>query len=111
MAHNTRITFEWNGSEYVLEFDRDSAVKAEEGYGISMRELSAGKASTAYDLFACAFIKHHPRIKGSTVKAIYDQMTDKVGLNEQLMQMYAEAAGSLLDDPDDEGKAISWKAK
>jgi hypothetical protein len=35
-------------------------------------------------------------------------MSDKQGLLEALLGMYAETVATLLEEPEDEGKAISW---
>lgn len=108
MAENQMIKFDYNGTTYVLEFDRESAVRAERMYDISMSELQSGKSYLAEALFAAALAKHHPKMKSSTAKTLFDLMEDKVGLYTKLTGMYAAAAGSLLDDPSDEGKAITW---
>lgn len=111
MAANNRITFESNGSTYILEFDRDSAQRAERSLGISMADLQSGKTYLVHDLFMAAFIKHHPHIKGTVVDQFFENIENKTELYSALVRMYAEAAGSLLDDPEDEGKAISWKVE
>lgn len=109
MASNDRITFESNGTTYTLEFDRDSATRAERTFGISLSDLQSGKTYLVHDLFFAAFIKHHPHIKGPVVEDFFNRMPDKTELYQKLVQMYAAAAGSLLDDPEDEGKVLSWK--
>lgn len=111
MAANDTITFTDNGVKYTLEFDRDSATRAERAMGISMSELQTGKTYLVKDLFAAAFAKHHPHIKPSTVESLFNRITDKTGLYQKLVYMYASAASTVLEDPEDEGNAISWKAE
>lgn len=111
MASSEIITFEDKGTTYTLEFDRETAVRAERAFGISMAELQTGKTYMVRDLFAAAFVKHHPHIKPTTVQSFYDRITDKVDLYNKLALMYAAAAGTLLEDPEDMGNAISWKSE
>lgn len=109
MAANTKIKFEYEGTTYTLEFDRDTAQKAERAFGISIGEIQSGKTYLVHDLFMAAFMKHHPHIKPSVVDGFFENIKDKTELYQTLAKMYAEAAGSLLDEPEDEGKAIGWK--
>lgn len=109
MASNEKIVFEYEGTKYTLEFDRETAVQAERAFGISVSELNSGKSHVVKDLFAASFLKHHPKIKNTTVNMFYDNIEDKTGLYRHLSEMYAAAAQTLLEDPEDEGKAISWK--
>lgn len=111
MANNDRIVFESNGAKYTLEFDRDTAVKAERAFGISLAELQSGKTYIVHDLFVASFMKHHPHIKGQVVEEFFKNISNKSELYSKLVTMYAAAAGSLLEEPEDEGKAISWKAE
>lgn len=110
MAANKQIVFESNGAKYTLEFDRDTAQRAERGLGISMSELQSGKTYMVHDLFAAAFLKHHPHAKPSTIDGFFEAISDKAGLYEALVEMYVDAAASLLEEPE-EGKAISWKVQ
>ena len=103
-----RITFEYEGAEYILEFDRESAQRAEMMFDVSMNELLSGKTSMMYALFTAAFLKHHPKIKTSTVQMFWNRMPDKQELYMALVTMYYNTVGTLLEDPE-EGNALSWK--
>lgn len=97
-----------DGCQFRIGFDRESAMKAEKMYDLSLTEATSGKSSAIYGLFASSFIKHHPKIQPGTVKALWDQMEDKQELYRTLVMMYANTAGSLLEEPD-KGNGISWK--
>lgn len=104
------IEFDWNGTTYTLEYDRESAQQAESMFDISPSDVFSGKVAIQKGLFAGAFIKHHPKIKASTVEGLWRSMTDKDELYKALVGMYFNTVGSLMEDPE-EGKAISWKAR
>ena len=107
-VQHDRITFEYEGTEYILEFDRETAQKAELTFDVSMSELLSGKTAMMYALFTAAFMKHHPRIKPTTVRMFWERMPEKQELYAALVAMYGNTVGTLLEDPE-EGKAISWK--
>ncbi len=102
------ISFTWNDKDYVLEFTRASVIKMEKG-GFKINEASELPVSTIPDLFAGAFIAHHPLVKQATVDEIYAQMPDKSKLVEKLVEMYVDVIQTLLDEPNDETKKISWE--
>lgn len=104
----SKIQFEANGKQYELEFDRQTAAVAEKRYGISLGEVLDGKLTYLPLLFNAAFLKHHPKERQSVIDALFDGMSDKQGLLEALLGMYAETVATLLEEPEDEGKAISW---
>ena len=102
----TAYKFEYNGAEYVLEFDRASVEVAERTLGIDMKTVEEPKVSTMEDMFHAALLKHHRKIKRPTVRMLYDLQSDKVGLHQDLCEMYIETAGGVLVEPE-EGEAIS----
>lgn len=102
----TAYKFEYNGAEYVLEFDRASVEVAEKTLGIDLRSIGELKLSLMEDMFHAALLKHHRKVKPTAVKAMYDAQADKVGLYQDLCEMYMETAGGLLAEPE-EGEAVS----
>lgn len=104
----TEIVFrDETGVEFTLGFDRESAMKAEQLYNLSLNEVMSGKVSAIRSLFSAAFIKNHPHAKPQTVQRLWEALENKQGLYEALLAMYANSAGSLLEEPE-EGKGISW---
>lgn len=104
-----KIEFDYNGSTYTLEFDRKSIMKAEEVLGLDMNALTDDniKFSMFPKFFHAALLKHHPRMKESTVDMLYGKLKGKQELFECVASMYVAAARTLFEDPE-EGEAISW---
>lgn len=102
----TAYKFEYNGSEYIMEFDRASVAVAEDSLGIDLGSIGERKLNTMERLFHASLLKHHRKIKPTTVRALYDAQSDKIGLYQDLCEMYMETAGGVLVEPD-EGEAIS----
>lgn len=105
----TQIKFKYEGTEYIMEFDRDTVSQTEKAFDISIADVRDGKISAFYGLFHGAFLKHHPNIKTPTVEKLLELMPDKQGMFRNLAMMYGNCVNTLLDEPD-EGNAISWTA-
>ena len=102
-----QIRFNWNGTEYIMEFDRDTAMQTEKGFDLSMNDIRSGKLSALEALFAGSFLKHHPNMKQTTIDTIFQSMPNKTELFKTLVAMYSSCINTLLQEPD-EGNAISW---
>ena len=102
------ISFTWNDKNYTLEFTRASVVKLEKS-GFEIQKAADLPVSTIPDLFAGAFVAHHPLVKQATIDEIYANMPDKTQLVEKLVEMYVDVINTLLDEPSDETKKISWE--
>lgn len=98
--------FEYEGTEYVLEFDRASVELAERGLDLTIDEVRSQKVSSFKTLFHAALLKHHPRVKPHTVDRLYEVQDDKLGLHQDLVEMYGETINSLFDEVP-EGKAVT----
>lgn len=105
----SQIKFTYQGTEYIMEFDRDTVAQTEKAFDISIGDVRDGKISAFYGLFYGAFLKHHPNIKQSTVENFMKLMPDKQGMFRNLAMMFGNCVNTLLDEPD-EGNAISWEA-
>lgn len=105
----TRIKFNYEGTEYIMEFDRDTVAQTEKMFDISIGDVRDGKISAFEGLFYGAFLKHHPNIKQTTVDNFMKLMPDKQGIFRNLAMMFGNCVNTLLDEPD-EGNAISWEA-
>ena len=105
----TRITFNYEGTEYIMEFDRDTVAQTEKAFDISIGDVRDGKISAFEGLFYGAFFKHHPNIKQATVENFMKLMPDKQGVFRNLAIMFGNCVNTLLDEPE-EGNAISWEA-
>lgn len=107
----TKIEFDWQGSQYTMEFDRDSVTYVEKLFDVKWADVTAGKFTAFKALFHASFLKHHPHIKESTVNTLFAGFTEKTELFKTLVLMYNACMNTLMDEPEeDSGNAISWKA-
>ena len=101
----SKINLTYDKKEYVLEFNRQS-VKTMESQGFVLEELTAKPMTMIPLLFQGAFIKNHRGIKRSLMDEIFEEIGDKTGLMEALMEMYAETLSTLTEN-NGEGNA-TW---
>ena len=101
------ISFTHKGTDYTLEFTRDS-IKQMERLGFSLDTAASQPVTALEALFKGAFSAHHPRISQTVLKEIWDDMDDKNGLFEALIELYSEPLEALFKEPE-EGKKIEWK--
>lgn len=110
IARKRTIRFEWEGTEYVIEFNRASVELLERKFGMNvMKMLSEGEArlTDLPVLFQVGLMMHHPNMKKSTAEGILSLVSGKDELYGELMRLVALAANDIFVEPD-EGKAISW---
>ena len=101
------ISFENKGTQYTREFTRDS-VKQMERVGFSVAMAENQPVTAMQTLFKGAFIAHHPRISQSTIDDIWENLGNKDGLFDALLNLYNEPIEALMKEPE-EGKKIEWK--
>ena len=102
----SKISLTHGKTEYTLEYNRQS-VKTMENQGFILEELTKKPVNMIPLLFSGAFIKNHRGVKRSVVDEIFDNIADKSGLMEALMEMYAETLSSLTESNDGEGN-VTW---
>ena len=102
----SKIAITYDKKEYVLEYSRQR-VKTMESQGFVLDELTSKPMTMIPMLFQGAFIKNHTGMKRALKEEIYEQIGDKTGLMEALMEMYAETLSTLTDDKGGEGNA-TW---
>lgn len=102
-----KITLNYNEQDYTLEYNRQS-VRLMESQGFVLEEISTKPATMIPLMFQGAFIKNHRGLKRALIDKIYDELIDKSGLLNALMEMYAETLSSLTDETETEGNAI-WE--
>ena len=93
----SKITMTYKKTEYTLEYNRQS-VKTMESQGFVLDEVTSKPATMIPLLFSGAFIKNHRGMKRSLIDEIFDEIADKTGLMQALMEMYAETLSTLTDD-------------
>ena len=99
----SKIKLTYNKTEYALEYNRQS-VKTMEAQGFNLNELTDKPMTMIPMLFEGAFIKNHRGVKRKVMSDIYDEIADKSGLTEKLMEMYAE---TLTETNPDAGN-VTW---
>lgn len=95
-----QLTFEYNGTPYVLEYTRDT-VKQMEKNGFVASDIDVKPMTVLPALFEGAFLAHHRFIKKELVNEIYGKLHDKEHLIESLAEMYNEPISALLDEPEE----------
>ena len=105
----SKIKFDYMGTTYIMEFDRETVAQTEKMFDISIADVRDGKISAFEGLFHGAFLKHHPNIKQATVENFMKLMPDKQAVFRNLAMMFGNCVNTLLDEPE-EGNAISWEA-
>ena len=106
----SKISMTYGKTEYTLEYNRQS-VKTMEAQGFVLDELTSKPMTMIPMLFSGAFIKNHRGLKRALIDEIFDNINDKNGLMEALMEMYAETLSSLTDDSESEGNATWARVK
>lgn len=101
------ISFEHKGTQYTLEFNRDT-VKQMERVGFSLDGAASQPVTALLTLFKGAFILHHSRVSQTVIEEIWEDLGNKDSLFEALIALYNEPVEDLMKEPED-GKKIEWK--
>lgn len=101
----SKITLNYNDKDYTLEYNRQS-VRMMESQGFVLEQISEKPVTMIPMMFSGAFYKNHRGLKRAFIDEIYDEVADKSGLLNALMEMYAETISSLTDEKEVEGNAI-----
>ena len=101
----SKISLNYKDKDYTLEYNRQS-VRLMESQGFVLDQISDKPVTMIPMLFSGAFAKNHRGIKRTLIDEIYDECSDKTGLLNTLMEMYAETLSALTDEKEVEGNAI-----
>lgn len=104
------VTFEWNGTEYTMEFNRRTAEFVERELGVNVLDiLQSGdvRLTDLPQLFRASLLMHHSKMKAETADAIFECMGDKLSLMTVLIELLSVAVNAIYEEPE-EGKAITW---
>lgn len=102
----SKITVNHNEKDYELEYSRQS-VRMMESQGFVIDQISSKPMTMIPMLFSGAFAKNHRGIKRALIDEIFENISDKTGLINALIEMYAETLSSLTDENENEGNA-TW---
>lgn len=108
-----QIKIDYNGTEYTLEYTRQTAA-AIESQGFVLDRLTSSVNVMVPLLFRGAFAKHHRGLKVSKIDEIYDHIVDRNKGNESIVgalaEMYMETITTLTENKEEvEGNAATWE--
>lgn len=103
-----QILFEYEGTRYTLEFNRN-AIRKMERAGFVAEDIQSKPMTVLPELFAGAFIMHHPYLKRERIDKIYEKMTNRMKLIERLSEMYQEPILAMMDEPEEDEGNVSWE--
>ena len=101
----SKITLKYKDKDYELEYTRQS-VRMMESQGFVLDQISSKPMTMIPMLFSGAFAKNHRGLKRALIDEILENISDKAGLINALIEMYAETLSSLTDETENEGNAI-----
>jgi hypothetical protein len=101
------ITIPYNGTEYTLEFNRES-VKLMEHAGFSIDQISSKPVTMLPMLFEGAFHMHHRRTDKEAIRKMFDKIKGKDELMAALVELYNEPMKALFDEPEDDEGNVTW---
>jgi len=103
----SKLMISYNGTDYTLEFTRDSVKKMEQK-GFVITEVQERPMTMLPELFYGAFIAHHPYINKKLVtEMIFPQMKGRQALVAKLGEMYGETLNTLFDSEEESGN-VEW---
>ena len=103
-----QILFEYEGTRYTLEFNRN-AIRKMERAGFVAEDIQSKPMTVLPELFAGAFIMHHPYLKRERIDKIYEKMTNRMKLIERLSEMYQEPILAMMDEPEEAEGNVNWE--
>lgn len=103
------ITLNFEDKEYTLEFTKKTIERMEQA-GFVIRDAQTKPMSTLPTLFAGAFMARNRWVKQDIIDKIYENLEDKEGLMQKLIEMYTEQVEALFDEPEPSEKNAVWKA-
>ena len=102
------IKYKYEGNEYLLDFDRAS-VEMLEKTGFSIQDFSRQIATMQPLLFRGAFFKNHKFAKGLDYNKMWDEVKNKKGLTNALLDMVAETYQTLMADEEEQEGNENWE--
>ena len=104
-----KLVFNYNDTEYTLEFTRKSIEMMEKG-GFVARDIETKPMTILPALFAGAFMANHRFVKKDTIDKIYSKLKNKTELIGKLSEMYNEPIEALVSEPEESEGNVDWTA-
>lgn len=105
---NKKIEFDYNGTHYTLEYNRNSVALIEK-QGFCVDELGKKPMLMLPMAFEGLFYKNHKTVSRETIEAIYNKMENKEQLMKTIAEMLNETYTSLQSEPTEKEGNIEWK--
>lgn len=105
---NTKITVNYEGKDYVLEYTRDS-IEMMEKRGFVVSELSTRPMMMLPIAFQGLFYKNHKNVKTIVIDSIYDKLKDKEKLLETIGNMLSETYDTLFEENENDEGNLDWE--
>lgn len=102
-----KITFEYDGKPYTLEFTKRTVRQMEQN-GFIASKIDDMPRTMIPMLFNGAFLANHPFMKDSLKEEIYEAMENKADLISVLGEMYNEPIEALVAEPEEGAKNVKW---
>lgn len=103
------IRLEYGGTPYTLEFTRAAVAKLE-NEGVTLSAIESKPMNTLTQLFRGAFWAHHRNLRAQTIDEIFAKTPNKEALFQRLVEMFAEPANALFDEPEENEGNATWDA-
>lgn len=103
-----KISFNYGGKDYVLEFTRKS-VEEMERRGFVAEDLLKKPLTVLPEMFAGAFIANHRFTKRKLIDEIFAKIDDKAGLMNDLAEMYSIVIDRFVDEVEKAHNGLPWK--
>ena len=104
------LTAEKTGKQMIAEFNRETAASMEDR-GLTPEKVADKPMNGIPLFFYWAFKKNHPKVKKDETDELWAGLSedDKKAVITRLMEMWQEAADSLMSGPEDESKKVKWE--
>ena len=86
-----------DGVEYTFELDRDSIIKAEEVFGVSLMEVQSKLISRSYKLWVAGLDKNHNNISVKARMDLYDAYNQETGESMEIIKFLMDHISNFLN--------------
>lgn len=107
----TKITFDYDGENYVLEYTADS-LKRMQDKGFNFSDIQSRLLTAPEELFDGAFIANHRNVPSKKRHEIFLELTNENEEGEALFEILAEMVNEAIDEIMNPHKGnIKWAVK
>lgn len=103
-----KITFTYDGKDYVLEFTRKT-VEEMERRGFVAEDFVKKPMTLLPTMFAGAFLANHRFTKRKLIDEIFEKIDDKEELINTLAEMYSIVIDEYVEELERKENGLPWK--